>query len=196
MSEKNKERSMNMANKPTPRKDYWAIVFKDIHKELYARLKWEKNIKNALLIGFSIALVAQFVRVGFVPTTSMEPTIPRYGVLILDVRDNATITNGDIVAFNHHTSSVPYIKRVIAQAGDALMVENGRIKVNGVFIDEPYLKDGSKTLLDFETFIVPDGKLYVLGDNRNNSYDSRFYGYIDTASVVGRSVWNVAELFN
>jgi len=175
---------------------YWEIVFKDMHKEIYANIKWEKTITKAVVIGLLFVLLSQFVRIVFIPTTSMSPTIPRYGVVLLDAHvEVSEIETGDVIAFHHDTSTLPYIKRVIATPGDTLEVYEGHIKVNGSLIDEPYVKDTSHFMIDFEPFVVPEGKFYVLGDNRANSYDSRSYGYIEASSMIGKMKWNVANIF-
>ena len=84
---------------------------------------------------------------------------------------------GDVIVLNPpQFSETPYIKRTIALAGDTVDIRDGAVYVNGERLDEPYL-DGLSTTCDDETwchdFVVPEGTVYVLGDNRGESFDSR-----------------------
>lgn len=83
------------------------------------------------------------------------------------------------------------IKRVIAVGGDTVEGKDGRVFVNGRPLDEPYLPAGTQTS-PFGPVEVPPGRLWVMGDNRGNSDDSRNFGTIPESSVVGRAfvlVW-------
>ena len=87
------------------------------------------------------------------------------------------------------------IKRVVAVEGDTLTLQNGKVLVNGEEIDEPYLPEGAETvnICAFTgTVKVPEGHVFVMGDNRGNSKDSRCFGPIDEDLIVGRAfvrVW-------
>lgn len=84
----------------------------------------------------------------------------------------------------------PYIKRVIGEPRDTVELRDGEVLVNGVVLDEPYIR-GVEThpLSDLEAWEVPEGRLFVMGDNRNNSTDSRAdsIGMVCTNDVVGRA---------
>lgn len=89
------------------------------------------------------------------------------------------------------TQPTPYIKRVIGEPGDIVSLEGGDVYVNGVLIDEPYVHGQSTNpLSDQETWTVQAGRLFVMGDNRNNSTDSRSdqIGEICLGDVIGRAV--------
>ncbi len=98
---------------------------------------------------------------------------------------------GDIIVFNPPTpSDKPYVKRVIGLAGDRIAIHNDQVFVNGKAIDEPYIAapphytyptNGSE-------IVVPPGKIFVLGDNRNNSSDSHLLGPISLDSVIGKAI--------
>src|SRR3989338_3315005 len=100
---------------------------------------------------------------------------------------------GDVVIFKAPTNpDIDYIKRVIAVAGERVRIEKGDIYINGQQLSEPYLND--RTLLfpgssikDGEEIVVPDEHLFVLGDNRPHSSDSREFGPIPKRSVIGRA---------
>ena len=84
-------------------------------------------------------------------------------------------------------STEDYIKRVIALEGETVEGRQGQVYVNGLRLDEPYLTDAVVTS-DFGPVAVPPGQLWVMGDNRQNSGDSRVFGPIQRDSIVGRTV--------
>jgi len=88
------------------------------------------------------------------------------------------------------TDNTPYIKRVIGEPGDLVELIEGGVYVNGEQLDEPYVRGiDTRTLDDVSTWVVPDGRLFVMGDNRDNSIDSRSeqIGMICSNDVVGRA---------
>ncbi len=92
---------------------------------------------------------------------------------------------GDIVVFRYppDPTQVPYIKRVIGLPGDKVSVADGKVYVNGVALYEPYLTVTTRGSGDWE---VPANSLFVMGDNRNNSSDSRAWGMVPMQNVIGR----------
>lgn len=84
------------------------------------------------------------------------------------------------------TPQSEFIKRVIAVGGDTVEARNGIVFVNGEAVDEPYLPSYASTF-DFGPRTVPDGELFVMGDNRDDSVDSRSFGTIPVEDVVGRA---------
>ncbi len=97
---------------------------------------------------------------------------------------------GDIVVFDPPTvADKPYIKRVIGLPGDTITIENGNVYRNGVLLDEPYIEDGITDCRGSrcDPVRVPDGTVYVLGDNRRNSTDSRIFGPVSVDSIIGKA---------
>ncbi|HET6917503.1 MAG TPA: signal peptidase I [Acidimicrobiales bacterium] len=82
------------------------------------------------------------------------------------------------------------IKRVIALAGETVSGRGGHVYVNDEMVVEPYLPTGTYTST-FGPFTVPPGDVWVMGDNRGNSEDSRFFGPIPQRTIVGRATWKV-----
>jgi signal peptidase I len=80
-----------------------------------------------------------------------------------------------------------FIKRVIGLPGDTVTAKDGELLVNGVIQDEPYRKQPDRPLLDFGPILVPQEELFVMGDNRFASQDSRFFGTIPIDTVVGHA---------
>ncbi len=102
---------------------------------------------------------------------------------------------GDIVVFDPPDAwvtggpKVPYIKRVIGVPGDRIEIKDARVYVNGVPLDEPYIYDLQPTTASgpVDAWLVPPGELFVMGDHRSNSADSRVFGSIAKDRVIGRA---------
>ena len=99
---------------------------------------------------------------------------------------------GDIVVFDApvNNSSKPYIKRVIGLPGETVEAKDGRVYIDGQMIEEPYL-EGETTYCradqDCAPVTVPEGHIFVMGDNRDNSSDSRAFGVVDVNSIIGKA---------
>jgi signal peptidase I len=133
--------------------------------------------------------------------TSMEMTVlPDQYVLIDKLTPHwAPYARGDIVvlyppASYAGSSGVPFIKRVIGLPGDRIELKGGIVDVNGVALDEPYIFSTSgvrqrtdPTLGNDAAWIVPPGDLFVMGDHREASADSRMFGPVAISAVIGRA---------
>jgi len=100
---------------------------------------------------------------------------------------------GDVVVFTPPVSNLDeYIKRVVALPGETITLRNGRVYINGELLNEPYIagdvytNDGS-FLAEGEDYKVPADKYFVMGDNRQNSSDSRYWGPITKKAMSGRA---------
>ena len=159
---------------------------------------------RCILFAISIVIIClTFVfRLVDVDGTSMEST--------LESKDKVIVTNlfytpkdGDIIVISHGAEyAKPIIKRVIATEGQTIKLdyENDRIIVDGVVLDEPYINDSTfeGNYGDYEIpEVVPEGKVFVMGDNRRVSLDSRRteIGLIDVENVIGKAQF-VAFPFN
>lgn len=94
--------------------------------------------------------------------------------------------HGDIIVFMPPNKEHPYIKRVIGTPGDRVAIQDGDLYLNGRTLDEPYIKE--KMAWDFEEVTVPEGTVFVMGDNRNSSMDSRnsSIGFIPFKDIWGK----------
>ena len=167
-------------------------------KELWS---WAK----AIVIAFVLAVLSrQFI---YTPTTvygeSMSPTFHKGDVVI--VRKLNGIHRSDIIVFDAPDSELDerYIKRVIGVPGDSIEVKDDLLYINGELVEEPYLQENKRkaslgyftenfTLHDYTgKSKVPEGYLFVMGDNRLISKDSRLLGFIDEDKVIGQVVFRV-----
>jgi len=156
---------------------------------------WERVGRAAIFLGESIVLLAIvlatiFVRIPQVDGASMAPTIPSGAIVITESLSGAFAPpqRGEIVAFSLDLSrQETYIKRVIALPGDRVRIDKGAVFVNGVRIHEPYVHFHDTRSMP--TLLVPAGKLFVLGDDRPHSEDSRFFGPVAESHVIGRAWW-------
>jgi signal peptidase I len=123
----------------------------------------------------------------------MEPRIDSDEYVLINAlayRLGAAPRRGDVVAFRHERSAPSvYLKRLIGLPGDRIEIRAGTVLVNGVELVEPYVR--FRDARGAAPVTVPAGAYYVLGDNRANSDDSRFWGFVKGEDVVGRAVFAV-----
>jgi signal peptidase I len=155
--------------------------------------------------GVLIALTAQafLVQAFWIPSPSMTPTLEvgdRVLVNKLSYRAH-DVRRGDLVVFERPPQASSgaegeikdLIKRVVAVGGDTLEGHDGDVYVNGERIDEPYLAAGTPTD-NLPRQEIPEGHVFVMGDNRQNSEDSRVFGPVAEDTIVGRAVVKVLPL--
>ncbi|EFL35145.1 signal peptidase I [Streptomyces viridochromogenes DSM 40736] len=125
-----------------------------------------------------------------VPTGSMTPTIAAGDRILAQRVDGAEVRRGDVVVFKDATwANAPMVKRVVAVGGDTVSCcQDGKLKVNGKEIDEPYLTKGEPAeITGFPTVTVPEGRLFLLGDERGSSLDSTAHLTDAAGGTVARS---------
>ena len=100
---------------------------------------------------------------------------------------------GDIVVFDsHNANNDKYVKRVIGVAGDHVEIIDSVVTVNDIAIDESYVNPAEALYNKGDVdIVVPEGEIYVLGDNRNHSNDSRNFGSVDLDDVDGKVIFNL-----
>ncbi len=153
-------------------------------------LDWSAVILGAVVIAL---VVRSFLFQPFwIPSASMEGTLREQDRVMVNKLSYrlGDIGRGDVIVFERpDVGSADHdklIKRVIGLGGDVVEGRSGAVLVNGVPIDEPYL-DPADVIGDFGPITVPDGELFMMGDNRDDSYDSRFFGTVPEGDVVGRA---------
>jgi len=157
---------------------------------------WVESLKAvglSLFLAFGIrTAVAQSY---FIPSSSMEPTLKIDDRLMVDKLSYhfANPQRGDIVVFNPPEAVIkeqnlhdPFIKRVIGLPGEQVEVKGGRVYINNLPLRENYIAD--KPNYAWGPQIVPPNSYLVLGDNRNNSYDGHYWGFVRRDHIIGRAV--------
>lgn len=169
-------------------------------------LEWIAVIAGAIVI--AIVIRTFVLQTFWIPSPSMAPTLvenDRVLVNKLSYRFH-DVRRGDVIVFERPPTEPPnevkdLIKRVVGLPGDRVSILSGTVRIDGEVLDEPYVQglqtlyDGScnqpgvdLTGLDTEAgWEVPEGTLFVMGDNRVNSHDGRCFGPIDEDLVVGRA---------
>ncbi|HET6794353.1 MAG TPA: signal peptidase I [Acidimicrobiales bacterium] len=165
-------------------------------------LEWLGVVILALGAAF---LVKTFVlQTFFIPSQSMEQTLlPGDRVFVNKLAyDFHSIHRGDIVVFTLPKGETAgpgiddLIKRVIGLPGDTIEAVGGKVLINGKALDEPYLPPGAVTTL-LPRQKVPAGRYFLMGDNRTDSRDSRYFGTIPGSDIVGRAfvrIWPLSRI--
>ena len=145
-------------------------------------------IETLLLTFFIFWLVNGLVGRYKIDGNSMNPTLQNGQYLIINNFSYYVDepSPGDVIVFHHPASDLNLIKRVIGLPGDEVVIEDGMVIVNGVVLDEPYIREAPR----YEySGIVPEGEYFVLGDNRNNSSDSHSWSFLPKENIVGKSLF-------
>lgn len=150
---------------------------------------WIESLGLAMAIALLInVFLAQSFRVD---GASMEPSLFNGERVMLEkvtyrVKEPA---RGDVIVLRVEGESQPYIKRIVGLPGDQIEVDHHQLVINGVPLNEDYTY--GPTYGDFGPLTVPNGTYFVMGDNRNNSLDSRFptVGPVKRTQIVGRAIF-------
>lgn len=151
----------------------------------------DASIFAALL---SLLIITFVVQAFFIPSGSMEPTLQigdRILVSKFTYRTGA-IHRGDVIVFHYPLNpGKDFVKRVVALDGETVELRDGVVLINNMPIHELYptaLLGGDRCTSNYGPQLVPAGQLFVLGDNRCNSEDSRFFGFVPDQNVVGKAL--------
>jgi signal peptidase I len=117
---------------------------------------------------------------------SMLPTIKEGELLLIEEVPASQLKRGDIIVFRSPgNQDVSLVKRLIGLPGETVEIRDNKVYIDGKVLDEPYIKEPMMAG-DFPLVTLNSGEYYVMGDNRNNSMDSRHFGPIPGASILGR----------
>jgi signal peptidase I len=162
---------------------------------------WQSIKENTitLVIAIAIALVIRvfIAEPRYIPSDSMYPTLVRGDRLVVEKISYHfhPVHRGDIIVFQPpqqlqiqgYEAKQAFIKRAIATAGDTVKVADGVVYVN----DQPLTENYIAQLPNYNlvSLTVPEGKLFVMGDNRNNSNDSHIWGFLPETKIIGRAIF-------
>ena len=173
-------------------------------------IRWPLRLSTRRLIILAAIVLGMRIFVGeasVVPTASMEGTILVGDHLFMDkllygpeiplvhwrLPALKTIHRGDIIVFRYPKDvTETFLKRVTALGGDRLEIKNGVLYVNSQPVQEPYAVHHAPVHSPEESWgptVVPEGKLFVMGDNRDNSSDSRDWGFVPMSNVIGEPLF-------
>jgi signal peptidase I len=171
-----------------------------------SRTLLEYVLTVVVAIAIALAVQAYIIKPYRVPTPSMANTVRAGDRVLIDrvLYGHRDIRRGDIVVFRggEAVDRQVLLKRVVGLPGDVLSIESGRLLVNGKPADDGYVRrqgsapeptqpgpGGPDAPWSLQTpYTVPDGFYYVLGDNRTDSYDSRFWGPVAREALIGRAM--------
>jgi len=174
---------------------------RDTGRGMRNAVEWAAIVIGALVVAF---LVKTFlIQAFFIPSLSMFPTLHEGDRVLVNKLSYQLhdVNRGDMVVFDRpdgqpESEIKDLIKRVIGLPGETIEARDGVVYIDGERLQEPYLVDGMRTenLAEQE---VPAGHVWVMGDNRSGSSDSRVFGPIDEDTIVGRAfirVWPLPDI--
>ncbi|XP_057446796.1 chloroplast processing peptidase-like [Lotus japonicus] len=156
-------------------------------------LRWPglDGFLRLLVVGL---LWSTFSELRSIPSSSMFPTLRVADRIIVEKASyyfrspaiHEIVTFRDPTQLSGDNPDVVFIKRVVAKEGDTVEVHHGRLYINGVAQEEDFIAE--QPAYTVKSTYVPKGHVYVLGDNRNNSYDSHVWGPLPVKNIIGRYV--------
>jgi signal peptidase I len=146
-------------------------------------------VSFVLVFGFVRPVIAAPFYVG---SESMVPTLEVWDRVLINklAYDFAAPARGDIVLFESPEGGRdPLIKRVIGLPGEKIELRHGRLFVDGEPEEEPYLRGRPRGGTAYGPVRVPEGHVFMMGDNRANSFDSRFFGHVPKENLIGEALF-------
>lgn len=157
---------------------------------------WLKDAERFLLLLLIVFGVFQFlIGFSFIKGESMEPTL-RDGELVLYVRTVRQYETGDVVSVRIPSGEY-YVKRVIATGGDTIDLKDGQVYLNGNVLDEPYISQITKEQEGTVRYplTIEEGQVFVMGDNREASMDSRTFGVVGERQIKGKLLLHAGKYY-
>ncbi|MCR4789371.1 MAG: signal peptidase I [Lachnospiraceae bacterium] len=148
--------------------------------------KYREFLSYVLIFLASFGIIFFVLGTSYIPSASMEPTLnvgKKYPYFKMSYIINGP-ERSDIVIYDK--KGTVYCKRVIGLPGDHIELKDGNVYINGDLFEESYANGNTYAVLN-DTFDVPEGEYFVMGDNRENSNDSRFweYPYVKRVQILG-----------
>ena len=148
----------------------------------------KETLSAWLVLAFAASIIFLFqvkgVKFYLVPSASTAPTLAKSDYIGGFKAEPSQLQKGDIVVFSGGAEGDFYVKRIIGLPGDTVAILDGVVYLNGQNLDEPYVVERGES--DLDSLKIPAGKIFVMGDNRLNSFDSRKFGPISASLVEAR----------
>jgi len=150
------------------------------------------DILESVIIAVILAVIIRFfiIQPFYIPSGSMEPTLTKGDRIIVNkfIYRFQEPKRGDVIVFKYPLDPKrDFIKRVIGVPGDTVEIKDSELIINGKPVLEPYLPQGLK-FADYGPVTVPQDKFLMMGDNRNNSEDSRVWGLLPRENIRGKAI--------
>lgn len=154
--------------------------------------KWFWDMIESVAIALILAFLIRtfIIQPFYIPSGSMYPNLqPNDKVLVnMFIYHFHEPSRGDIMVFHYPLDQQKdYIKRIIGLQNETVEVKNSQVYINGKLLEEPYLPQGLE-YGDFGPFKVPPGNYFMMGDNRPDSQDSRYWGALDKKLIIGKAM--------
>jgi signal peptidase I len=157
----------------------------------------ETDVRQDRLL--SMERCGEVVKSYYMPAGSMLPTLQVNDRIIIDktAYKDRTPQRGDIIVFTpnqrlrQENFKDPFIKRIIGLPGEIVKIKNGNVYINGKVLKENYISEPPE--YDYQSPVIPVNSYFVLGDNRNNSYDSHYWGFVTHNLIVGKLIWTLGS---
>ena len=148
-------------------------------------------IKDIIIALVVVLIVTTCIKPTIVSGESMDDTLHNGNYLIVNklAYKLGEPARGDIIVFDSGDEEHElWVKRVIGLPGDVIKTDGKTLYINDAKASEPYIKKGTVAQGEMQTWTVPEGAVFVMGDNRNNSTDSRIIGCVEESAVLGKAV--------
>jgi signal peptidase I len=145
----------------------------------------------------SLERCGEVVKSYYMPAGSMLQTLQVNDRIIIDktAYQERSPQRRDIIVFNptnklrQEKFNDPFIKRIIGLPGETVKIQNGKVYINGKPLTEKYISESPQ--YTYEPVVIPANSYFVLGDNRNNSYDSHYWGFVPRDLIIGKMIWKL-----
>jgi signal peptidase I len=175
------------------------VATQDKEKAAHESQFWHRTRENLQIIAIALVLalvIRAFVaEPRYIPSDSMLPTLEVGDRLVVEKISYRfrTPARGEIIVFDPpqqlqiqgYDKDQAFIKRVIGTPGQTIQIQKGKVYLNGTPLEEKYIAE--PPAYDMEAVLVPEDKLFVMGDNRNNSNDSHVWGFLPKQNVIGHA---------
>lgn len=165
------------------RQGFYCMMLRGIKEDMKIKNNLKKMAVSTAIAVWAAILFNTSFGLSYITGDSMKPTLEDGSIILMDKR--AYPKRGDIVICRVGKIDSIVTKRVMGLEGDKIKCADGVIHLNGKRINEKYLSIESTVTKDFEEITVPDGSYFLLGDNREYSLDSRYFGFPKQEDIVG-----------